>query len=249
VSRRPTSLLERLSPKNPTMSVSILILNNHNEGISGCLHSVKWSDDIHVLDSTDSAHIRSLAERHGARVTHCADQNARMAHDAAIAGIPFQYPWLLVLNAHERASAAIKAELELMLFHSDPEMPYRIQRHQSAEKKPTPRTCATANHLRKFSSKLARSLSHDRETTASGQPHARKRVPWRALGNFAHTLILKRALLAGRRGIALACLGMIHECSLRTLSKDKMPRSLKSKAIRTTYPPQESAGSKLFSLK
>jgi hypothetical protein len=196
------------------MSVSILILNHHDEGFSGCLHSVKWSDDVHVLDSTDSAHIRSLADRHGARVTHCADPNLPSLQEAAIAEIPFQYPWLLILNAHERACAAIKAELELMLFHSDPEMPFRIRRIQTNGNKPTQPTHTGALRLRKLSSRLVSTLSHHRGHTSPSQTLERQRIPWRAFANFAHTLLFKRAFLNGRQGIARACLSLIHDCTV-----------------------------------
>jgi len=52
------------------MSVSILILTkNEQQDLPGCLATVAWSDDIHVLDSISEDETVPIAEAAGALVT------------------------------------------------------------------------------------------------------------------------------------------------------------------------------------
>lgn len=51
------------------MSLSVLILTlNEQENLPECLASVKWYDDIMVLDSFSTDRTIDIAENHGARV-------------------------------------------------------------------------------------------------------------------------------------------------------------------------------------
>jgi glycosyltransferase involved in cell wall biosynthesis len=91
--------------------ISVLILTrNEEQDLSGCLASVAWSDDIHVLDSESTDRTTQIAREHGARVTtrrfdsYASQRNAGMA-------LPFRHAWVLVLDADERPTPELSDEM------------------------------------------------------------------------------------------------------------------------------------------
>jgi glycosyltransferase involved in cell wall biosynthesis len=113
----------------PTPNVSVLILTlNEEQDLPGCLDSVAWSDDIHVFDSNSVDRTTEIARARGATVTartfdtYAGQRNASMK-------LPFRHPWVLVLDADERATP----ELCIEVRHAAAEAPatvgaFRIRR-------------------------------------------------------------------------------------------------------------------------
>jgi len=94
------------------MSVSILILTlNEEANFPECLQSVKWSDDIVVLDSFSSDRTVKIAENMGARVVQRRFDNWSAHQNWALAEIPFKHPWVFYLDADERMTEELKDEL------------------------------------------------------------------------------------------------------------------------------------------
>jgi glycosyltransferase involved in cell wall biosynthesis len=92
--------------------ISVLILTrNEEQDLPDCLRSVAWSDDIHVLDSESTDRTVEIALEMGAIVTtrafdtYAAQRNAGML-------LPFRYPWMLVLDADERPTPELSAEMQ-----------------------------------------------------------------------------------------------------------------------------------------
>jgi glycosyltransferase involved in cell wall biosynthesis len=92
--------------------ISILILTyNEQQDLPACLDSVAWSDDIHILDSHSTDATVAIAESRGAHVTtrtfdtYAAQRNASLQ-------LPFRHPWVLVLDADERPTPALSAEMQ-----------------------------------------------------------------------------------------------------------------------------------------
>jgi len=92
--------------------ISVLILTrNEAQDLPGCLDSVAWSDDIHILDSESTDETVAIAQSHGAQVstrrfdTYAAQRNAAMQ-------LPFRHPWVLVLDADERPTPELSAEMQ-----------------------------------------------------------------------------------------------------------------------------------------
>jgi glycosyltransferase involved in cell wall biosynthesis len=95
----------------PTPPVSVLILTrNEEQDLPGCLASVAWSDDVHVLDSFSEDATVAIARQAGARVTQKAFAGYASQRNAGLA-LPFRHPWVLVLDADERVSAPLVAEM------------------------------------------------------------------------------------------------------------------------------------------
>ncbi|MBI3382960.1 MAG: glycosyltransferase family 2 protein [Aquabacterium sp.] len=106
------------------LAISVLILTkNEQQDLPGCLHSVAWSDDVHVYDSGSTDETVSIAQVHGARVTTRSypDSAAPFGGDEAahrnwgLRHIPFKHEWVLMLDADERATPALIAAMTSML--------------------------------------------------------------------------------------------------------------------------------------
>lgn len=92
--------------------ISVLILTrNEEQDLPGCLDSVAWCDDIHVLDSESTDRTTEIARQRGAAVTtrrfdtYAAQRNAAML-------LPFRHAWVLFLDADERPTAELSAEMQ-----------------------------------------------------------------------------------------------------------------------------------------
>jgi glycosyltransferase involved in cell wall biosynthesis len=92
--------------------ISVLILTRDEEqDLPGCLDSVTWSDDVHILDSQSTDRTTEIARERGATVTtrpfdaYAAQRNAGMQ-------LPFRHHWVLVLDADERPTPALSAEMQ-----------------------------------------------------------------------------------------------------------------------------------------
>ncbi len=93
--------------------ISVLILTKNEQlDLPGCLDSVAWCDDTHILDSGSTDETCQIAISRGAHVVtrEYADTAALFGGDEAahrnwgLAHIPFKYPWLLLLDADERVT-------------------------------------------------------------------------------------------------------------------------------------------------
>jgi len=91
--------------------ISALILTyNEEQDLPGCLDSLSWCDDIHVLDSNSIDATREIAAARGAHVTTRAFENYAAQRNAGMQ-LPFKYPWVFVLDADERPTPALSAEM------------------------------------------------------------------------------------------------------------------------------------------
>jgi glycosyltransferase involved in cell wall biosynthesis len=91
--------------------ISALILTyNEEQDLPGCLDSLAWCDDIHVLDSNSTDATREIAATRGAHVTTRAFDNYAAQRNAGMQ-LPFKYPWVFVLDADERPTPALSAEM------------------------------------------------------------------------------------------------------------------------------------------
>jgi len=93
------------------VSISILVLTFNEEiNIGACLDSVRWSDDVVVLDSFSSDRTVEMARRQGARVIQRPFDNYAAQRNFGLA-LDFQHPWVLMLDADERVPPDLQAEM------------------------------------------------------------------------------------------------------------------------------------------
>lgn len=109
--------------------VSVLILTlNEEQDLPGCLDSVAWCDDIHVFDSNSTDRTAEIARARGATVTTRAfDTYARQRNASML--LPYRHPWVLVLDADERATPELGLEVQRVAAEAPANVgAYRIRR-------------------------------------------------------------------------------------------------------------------------
>jgi glycosyltransferase involved in cell wall biosynthesis len=109
--------------------ISVLILTrNEEQDLPGCLDSVSWSDDVHVLDSLSTDQTAQIARKAGARVTERKFDNWAAHQNWALKHIPFKHPWVLYVDADERVSEPLRRSIEASLRLDSDFSAYRIRR-------------------------------------------------------------------------------------------------------------------------
>ncbi len=94
------------------MSISTLILTlNEEANLPGCLDSLAWCDDVVVLDSFSSDRTVELARARGARVEQHRFDNYAAQRNFGLNDIRFRHSWVLMLDADERVTPELCAEM------------------------------------------------------------------------------------------------------------------------------------------
>jgi glycosyltransferase involved in cell wall biosynthesis len=116
--------------------ISVLILTkNEEQDLPGCLESVAWSDDVHVFDSLSEDGTIAIAKAHGANVRQRPFDNYAAQRNAALHGLKFKHPWVLILDADERIPDALRLEmLESVKLGADDIAAFRIRRRDFLDK-------------------------------------------------------------------------------------------------------------------
>ena len=91
-------------------SVVILTLNEERN-LPACLATLPGVDDIHVLDSGSTDRTREIALAHGANFAVNRFENFAQQRNHAHDHLAFRHPWVFHLDADERMTPALLAEL------------------------------------------------------------------------------------------------------------------------------------------
>jgi glycosyltransferase involved in cell wall biosynthesis len=109
--------------------ISVLILTkNEQQDIRGCLDSVAWSDDVHVLDSYSSDSTVEIARAKGAVVSQREFDNWSAHQNWALANIPFRNDWVFYLDADERVTPELAANIRKAVSNAGDRVAFRIRR-------------------------------------------------------------------------------------------------------------------------
>ena len=104
----------------------IVITKDEARNVGGALESVRWADDIVVVDSGSRDDTVAVARRHTARVvTH--DWPGYGAQKNFAAGLA-AHDWVLSLDADERVTPALAREIRALLAAGPEKRGYRIPR-------------------------------------------------------------------------------------------------------------------------
>jgi glycosyltransferase involved in cell wall biosynthesis len=111
------------------MTISVLILTLDEEiNIASCLESVRWCDDVVVLDSLSRDATREIARSAGARVVERRFDDWASHQNWAVRSIEFRHPWVLYLDADERCRDDLRDEARARATREAPESAFRIRR-------------------------------------------------------------------------------------------------------------------------
>ncbi|HKC93694.1 MAG TPA: glycosyltransferase family 2 protein [Nitrospira sp.] len=98
---------------NQDAGISILILTlNEEANLPACLESVKWSDDIVMLDSYSSDRTCYIAKDFGARILQRQFDDWSSHYNWAMEQIVFKHRWVFNLDADERMTEAVREEAQ-----------------------------------------------------------------------------------------------------------------------------------------
>jgi glycosyltransferase involved in cell wall biosynthesis len=118
-------------------NVSVLILTkNEAQDLPGCLESVAWCDDVHVLDSGSDDDTCDIAAKRGAHVARktYADSSKLFGGDEAahrnwsLRNTPFKYPWVFLLDADERVTADLAQAILAVVQAPGEHVAFRVRR-------------------------------------------------------------------------------------------------------------------------
>jgi len=95
----------------------VVITKNENERIKACLESVKWADEIIVVDNGSKDDTLNIAKKYTDKIFEVDLQDF-----AAIRNLGFEKAkgeWVLFVDADERVLEPLKKEIEVMISFSD----------------------------------------------------------------------------------------------------------------------------------
>jgi glycosyltransferase involved in cell wall biosynthesis len=112
------------------MSVSVFIQTlNEEVNLPRCLESVKWSDDIVVLDSFSTDRTEEIARSAGARFLQRKYDGRANNQNWAVENIEFKYPWVWYVDADEVTPPELAREIVQVVSDSTrPEVAYFVRR-------------------------------------------------------------------------------------------------------------------------
>jgi glycosyltransferase involved in cell wall biosynthesis len=109
----------------PKLSVTV-ITKNEAADIGGALQSVAWADELIVVDSCSTDDTVAIARQHTARVL-VRDWPGYIAQKNYAASIA-SHDWILSLDADERVTPELAAEIQSLIAGTPPHPGYRIPR-------------------------------------------------------------------------------------------------------------------------
>lgn len=109
--------------------ISVLILTlNEEENLPACLESVKWCNDIVVLDSFSTDRTLSIAKAAGARIVQRKFDNWAAHQNWALENISFKHPWVYYSDADEILTPELRDELLAIAANpSETNVAYRLR--------------------------------------------------------------------------------------------------------------------------
>lgn len=108
-------------------ALSVLVTSqNEVRNLPDCLDSVRWADEVVVVDSGSTDGTVELALQHGARVLEHPYESAARQKNWALPQL--RHPWVLILDADERVSPELAAAIQGVLAAGGPADGYFLHR-------------------------------------------------------------------------------------------------------------------------
>jgi glycosyltransferase involved in cell wall biosynthesis len=99
--------------------VSVLVPTLDEElNLSECLASLKWADEVFVVDSFSADRTLEIARDHGAHVVQHGFESYSRQKNWALDSLPFRNDWVLIVDADERVPSELQAEIESVVSNS-----------------------------------------------------------------------------------------------------------------------------------
>ncbi len=121
----PTNTESAASGRNVPVSV-VILTRDEEPNIEACLLSCTWCDDVHVVDSGSTDQTCQIAERLGAKVHHHPFTTFGEQRNWAIDHIEHKYEWVFHLDADERFTPELVAEIAAVIATAPPEAGFYV---------------------------------------------------------------------------------------------------------------------------
>ena len=109
--------------------ISVLILTKDEErNLPACIDTLRWSDDIHVLDSHSTDATVAIAEQFGAKVWYRTFDSFAQQQNWALENIEFRHPWVFYIDADERVTPELAKSMLNAVDNPQESVAFRIQR-------------------------------------------------------------------------------------------------------------------------
>ena len=115
-----------MSTRRPGLSV-VLITRNEAARIRTCLDSVRWADEIVVVDQHSGDSTAAICRELGARVLE-RDMTAGFGEQKNFALAQATQPWVLSLDADEEVTQSLRFEIEAVIAEPGPFVAFRMPR-------------------------------------------------------------------------------------------------------------------------
>ena len=100
--------------------ISVLItVKNEVDLLPGCLESVRWADDVFVVDSGSDDGTRDIVVQFGGRHVEHPFVNSAAQKNWALGSLDFTNSWILVLDADERISDDLAVEVRSAVLRDE----------------------------------------------------------------------------------------------------------------------------------
>jgi glycosyltransferase involved in cell wall biosynthesis len=99
-----------------TAPLSVLVPTlNEEDNLPECLDSVEWADQIFVVDSFSADRTVEIARSRGAEVVQHAFESYSRQKNWALDNLAFKHEWVLIVDADERVTPDLRAEIHGLL--------------------------------------------------------------------------------------------------------------------------------------
>jgi hypothetical protein len=108
------AIMTRAKPLAPrSVPVSVIVpTKNEEKNLHECLASLRWADEVFVVDSHSTDRTGDIAEQFGAQVVPFDyDGGWPKMKNWAIRNLPFRNDWILIVDADERVPDALACEI------------------------------------------------------------------------------------------------------------------------------------------
>ena len=107
----------------------ILPIKNEAENLPRCLDSIRWADEIFVVDSDSTDDSRAIAEQYAAKVVQFEFSGTwPKKKNWALENLPFRNEWVLIIDADEVLPPAAEAEIAQAVVNAGSIAGYWINR-------------------------------------------------------------------------------------------------------------------------
>lgn len=103
------------------LPVTVIIpTRNEEKNIHDCLQSIKWADEVYVVDSQSTDRTCAISEELGAKVAQFYyDGGWPKKKNWALLTLPIRNEWVLVLDADERVNSELRDQIEEAIKDSE----------------------------------------------------------------------------------------------------------------------------------